>query len=102
MAIVLRTGETDLERFISAINELAEGRSHSTGRFTLTPGATTTVVPFQNCSASSEPQFSPRTANAAAAVPTTYISAIANGSFTLTHANNAQIDRTFGFTVIGG
>lgn len=102
MAIVLRTGEADLERFISAINELAEGRSHSTGRVTLTPGAAATVVVVQNCSVNSEPQISPRTANAAAAVPTTYISAIANGSFTITHTNNAQVDRTFGFTVIGG
>jgi hypothetical protein len=43
------------------------------------------------------------TANAAAEVGagTIYISAVSHRSFTITHANNAQTDRTFGFVCIG-
>jgi hypothetical protein len=29
------------------------------------------------------------------------VSAVANGSFTLAHANNAQNDRTFGYVRLG-
>jgi hypothetical protein len=45
--------------------------------------------------------LSPTTANAAAALATTYVSAVTQGSFTLTHANNAQTDKTFGYVALG-
>jgi hypothetical protein len=38
---------------------------------------------------------------AAAALASTYVSAVANGSFTIAHANNAQTDRIFGFAFLG-
>jgi hypothetical protein len=43
------------------------------------------------------------TANAAAEVGngTIYVSAVTNGSFTLTHANNSQVDRTFRYAISG-
>ena len=43
------------------------------------------------------------TANAAAEVGAggMYVSAQGDGSFTVTHANNAQADRTFDYTVTG-
>jgi hypothetical protein len=102
MAIQLQPQERDLKRFNQAIRELVEGRHNAGGAFTLTPGATTTVVNHPNCSMDCYPVFSARTANAAAALATTYISAINQGSFTVTHANNAQADRTFSYTVTGG
>lgn len=102
MAIQLQPEERDVKRIVQAVRELVEGRHNAADRFTLTPGATTTVVSHPNCSRDCEPQFSARTANAAAALATTYISAVNQGSFTVTHANNAQVDRIFGYTVTGG
>jgi hypothetical protein len=45
----------------------------------------------------------PRTAHAAAelAAGGCYVSAVGSGSFTLTHANNAQTDRTFSYVCLG-
>jgi hypothetical protein len=47
--------------------------------------------------------LSPLTVHAAAELGngTIYVSAVANGAFTLTHANNVQADRTFGFVAMG-
>lgn len=89
-------------RLVDAVIQLVEGRHNAASRFTLTPGATTTIVNHPNCSKDCEPQFSARTANAAAALATTYISSVDQGSFTVTHANSAIADRVFGFTVTGG
>jgi hypothetical protein len=102
MAIQLQPEETAIRRIVQAIIQLVEGRHNAADEFTLTPGAAQTVVSHPNCSLECHPQFSARTANAAAALATTYISAIDQGSFTVTHANNAQVDRTFGYTVTGG
>lgn len=65
--------------------------------------AASTVVSFDNCSADSIPLLVPMTAHTAAEIGagTLYISAVANRSFTITHANNSQTDRTFGFVCIG-
>lgn len=89
-------------RLIDSVIQLVEGRHNAFGEFTLTPSATTTTVSHPNCSLDSQPQFAPHTANAAAAVATTYISAIFQGGFTLTHSNSATTDRTFGFICGGG
>lgn len=43
----------------------------------------------------------PMTANAAAALATTYISQPTQGAATINHANNAQVDRTFRAVVLG-
>jgi hypothetical protein len=95
--------EKDLRRYALAIQELAAGRSNAANQVTLTANAATTTVSFDNCSADSVPVLTPLTAHAAAEIGagTLYISAVANKSFTITHANNAQTDRTFGFVCIG-
>lgn len=95
------TSEKDIGRVVQSVRELYEGRSQAIGTVTLTAGQTTTVVNHQNCAPSSYPQLEPMTANAAAARATTYISAVAKGSFTITHANNAQTDRTFSYALRG-
>lgn len=88
-------------RIVSAIMQIAQGRSNAVGTVTLAAGAGTTVVAFDNCSEESQVFLSPKTANASAAVSNVYVSSIGNGTFTLTHANNAQTDRTFGFACLG-
>lgn len=108
MARKLQPREPDLYTIVSTINELSDGRSNNVGcvanntAVKLVASATTTTVNFPTVSVSSMIILSPRTANAAAAVPTTYISSVLNGSFVITHANNTQTDRTFDFAAIGG
>lgn len=104
MAIQLSVGETSLVRIVQAIVELVTGRQNSVGDVTLTPSATTTVVTFPNCSKDCRVILFPQTANAAAALATTFIpkAAILQKQFTITHASNAQIDKTFSFLCIGG
>lgn len=104
MAIQLQPEERDLARFNQAIRELVEGRMNAVNQVTLTPGAALTTVDWPNCSKDSIVILFPRTANAAAAVPTTYIGLtdIVQGGFTIRHANNAQVDKTFSFLCVGG
>jgi hypothetical protein len=94
-------GETALSRIVQAIRELFEGRSNAVGTVTLTAGAASTVVTSETCGDESVVVLSPLTANAAAALGTTSISVVTNGSFTIAHANNAQTDRSFGYVAIG-
>lgn len=84
-----------------AIRQLQQGRSNALVLATLTANTTTTTVTAPNCASGSAVLLSPTTANAAAALATTYVSTISNGSFVLTHANNAQTDRTFRFVTLG-
>lgn len=87
-----------------AINQLIRGRSNAVGEVTLTANTTTTTVTGPNINADAQVFLMPRTANASAEFGngTIRISAVAGGSFTVTHANNAQTDRIFGYLVIGG
>ena len=102
-ARVLDRNEKDLSKITLVVNELASGRSNANGTFTLTASAASTTVTAANCGAGSHVNWSPLTANASAEVGngTIYRSAIANGSFTLTHANNGQTDRTFSYSIQG-
>lgn len=104
MAIKLQPGEKNLQRVVDSVNELIEGRQNSVGDVTLRANQTTTTVAFPNCSKDCRIFLEPQTANAAAALATTYIRPvdILQRSFTITHANNAQVDKTFSFICIGG
>jgi hypothetical protein len=95
--------ETDLKKIVLAIQQLAAGRSNAVGTVTLASGAATTVVPDKNCALGSTPLLTPLTANAAAEFGngTMYVSAVANGSFTITHANSATTGRTFLYAIHG-
>jgi hypothetical protein len=101
-ALVLARDEKDQRRVNTAINELAKGRSNAVGTVTLVASAASTTVPAKNCGAGVV-LLSPLTAHAAAEIGngTIWVSAVANGSFTLAHANNAQNDRTFGYVCLG-
>lgn len=78
-------------------------QSNAHGSVTLAASAATTAVSDFLCGPDSRIFFSPTTANAAAEVGngTMYVSARASGSFTVTHANNSQTDRTFDYLIVG-
>mgnify|MGYP001615090704 FL=1 len=99
-ARVVNRDEKDLQVYAMAINELTQGRSNAHGTVTLTANAASTVVTNANCATGSAVKLNPTTANAAAALATTYWVA-GNGSFTITHANNAQVDKTFTYAIQG-
>lgn len=102
-AYVPDINETDLKRIIQSLRQLASGRSNAVGTVTLATGAATTVVMDANCSAGSEPI--PQPTNAASATEyvsgNMWVSAVANGSFTITHTNSATAGRTFRYAIVG-
>nr|WP_210256922.1 hypothetical protein [Bradyrhizobium symbiodeficiens] len=95
--------ETDLKKIVLAIQQLAAGRSNAVGSVTLTTGASSTTVTTANCAAGSVPILVPASANAAAELGngTMYVSAVANGAFTITHANAATTGRVFLWAAVG-
>ena len=95
--------ETDLKKIILSLQQIAAGRSNAVGSVTLRTSNATTTVADQNCSSGSVPILVPTTANAATEIGngTMYISAVANGSFTITHANSATTARTFLYAIHG-
>lgn len=99
----LSPAEKDVTKLVQVIRQLIEGRSNATGIVTLTASAASTAVTAVNCSSGSTVLLHPTTANAAAeiAAGTAYVGTIANGSFTVTHANNSQTDRIFRWVCIG-
>lgn len=100
---VLGPAEVDLFKIVATINQLCQGRNNATGTVTLTANVTTTVVQAPNCSTGASVLLSPLTAHASAedAAGGRFTSTISNGSFTVTHANNAQTDRTYSWAAIG-
>ena len=95
--------ETDLKKIVLAIQQLAAGRSNAVGTVTLATGSATTTVTTSNCAAGSVPILVPSSANAAAEVGngTMYVSAVANGAFTIAHVNSATTGRTFLYAILG-
>ena len=93
--------EKDLSKYARSLQQLAAGRSNGIGTLTLAVSATTTTVVDHNCASDSGVFLCPTTADAAAAMATTYLTTVKNGSFTFTHANNTQADRTFIYAIIG-
>jgi hypothetical protein len=87
------------------VNGLMQGKSNNYGSVTLTANAASTTVTESagRISSNAVILFMPTTANAAVANQTMYVSATAPNSntFTITHANNAQTDRTFRYVIIG-
>ena len=102
-AFVPGMAETDLKKIILALQQLAAGRSNATGMVTLATGASTTIVSDPNCAVGTVPLLVPASANAATEVGngTIYVSAVANGAFTISHANSATTGRTFLYALQG-
>lgn len=93
--------EQDSQKQNAAIRQLMEGRSNAVGTVTLTANAGSTAVTATTCGPNSAVFPFPSTANAAAIVATTYVSAVAAGTFTVTHTNNANADKTFYWVCLG-
>lgn len=98
-----RNPADSVRRLAGAIGEIADGRSNGVGSVTLDDGATTTVVADRRIGTDTVISFMPTTANAAAEVGAggMYVGTVTEGSFTITHANNAQTDRTFTYCLQG-
>ena len=83
----------------TAINQAINGKLNSTGTITLTNSATTTTITNPLIFTTSRIFLFSVTADAAASIDSTYVSALAEGSATLTHANNT-LTRTFNYVVL--
>lgn len=102
-AYVPGISETDLKKIVLAIQQLAAGRSNAVGSVTLVTGSAATMVTTANCASGSTPILTPASASAAAELGngTLHVSAVTNGSFTITHANSATVGRTFLYAILG-
>lgn len=83
------------------VNNLNNGKMNNTGTLTLTANAATTTLTDSRLGPFSTVLLMSTTANAAGALATTYFDTFADGSCTVHHANNAQVDKTFKYAVIG-
>ena len=99
----LSPSETQLYRIVNAVRQLMQGRSNAAGSASLAAGAASTTVTAPNCAPGAQVFLCPRTPHAAAelAAGGCYVSAVLSGSFTITHANNSQTDRTFSYVCLG-
>lgn len=93
-------GPEHRRRLADAVNGAIDGRTNNAGLLTITASQTTTAITDSRVGIDSVILLSPLTANAAAAIGTTYVSARGDSTFTLTHANNAQTDRDFAYAVV--
>lgn len=87
------------------VNRTLQGKTNNHATVTLDTSTTTTTVTDERVTFQSKIYFDPMTANAATELygATMYVLEAnrQNGEFTITHANNAQSDRTFGYVVVG-
>ena len=99
-----RDVKAHLRLVVNGLKELADGRVNSVSSVTLTASSATTVVTDPRVGPNSSIFFEPQTANAATeqAAGGMYVSSKGDQTFTVTHANNAQTDRRFGYAVLGG
>lgn len=99
-------GPSGADKPAQIMRSILAGNINPTGTLTLTANAATSTLTDPNLTPEKIVMWDPTTANAAAelAAGTLYV-LTANrgaGSWTVTHANNAQADRTFRYLVIGG
>lgn len=91
----------DPRQVAEVVNRTVDGKLNSTGSVTLTASAASTAVSEDRAGPDSVILFMPTTANAAAEMDGMYVSSRGKQTFTITHANNSQADRTFKYVVIG-
>lgn len=77
------------------------GKLNVTLSVTLAANATSTVISDPRIGFYSAILLMPLTSDAAAALGTTYVSAQQKGQATISHANNAEADRTFRAVILG-
>lgn len=86
-----------------AVGLAMQGKLNAVATFTLTANVGTTVLSDPRLTVDSAVTLDPTSANAAAAMATTYAATADrnNGAWTFTHANTATTDRTFRVSIIG-
>lgn len=91
------------QALLRVLNNILIGKLNVGGTVTLTANAGSTTLTDTRLGYQTAVILVPTTANAAAAIATTYISETSrvNGSVAITHANNAQTDKTFRYVLIG-
>lgn len=90
-----------LRLIANAVNGMLQGKTLNIGTVTLTANSATTPLVDSRIGPKSFIGFMPTTSNAAGALSGLYVTARGDGTATLNHANNAQSDKTFTYTVIG-
>jgi hypothetical protein len=94
-----------IRRVAEVVNRSLTGKLNALKEITLTANAASTVIDDARLTTGSLVLFDPVTSNAATelAAGTLYVTTAnrRNGRFTVTHANNAQTDRTFKLLLIG-
>lgn len=101
--LVISPSEGRVRVLAQAIKQLIEGRSNANGEVTLTANAASTTVTKTTINGQAGVFMFPKTANAAAEMAAgTCHAAVLAGEVVITHANNAQTDRTFYYVVLGG
>jgi hypothetical protein len=88
-------------KLAEVMNNMTVGRTNNTGTVTLTAASATTTLTDARLGATSVVTFMPTTANAATDLANLYVSARGKQTATLTHTNNAEADRTYGYSISG-
>jgi hypothetical protein len=83
------------------VNRLLQGKLNAVTTLTLTANAASTTLTDPRIGGATFIGLMPTTANAAAALGTTYVSARGIGTATITHANDANVDKTYDVLLIG-
>ena len=85
------------------MQDMLAGAHNACGNVTLTANAATTTKTDPRVSPASRILFMPLTSNAAQQLygGTMYVSSRGQGTFTITHANNAQTDREYDYAILG-
>jgi hypothetical protein len=91
----------DLPAIVRTVNNVLRGKTNNTASVTLTANAASTVLTDIRIGINSVILLQPTTANAAGALATTYFGTPGDGTVTITHANNAQADKTFKYAIAG-
>lgn len=90
-----------VKRLFETLENIYKGRTRNTGTVTLTQSAASTVVQDPLFESSQAVMFSPLTATAAAEAGSMYVSSKGAGTFTITHSNTADADKTFDYLIVG-
>ena len=97
----LPDGAEHRRQIARALRGLLEGKANVTLDVTLAANAAGTSVSDARIGFYSALILVPLTADAAAALPTTYVGAQGKGTATLNHAASAQTDRSFRLVILG-
>lgn len=105
MTLALNPANPTPREIAERVNAILRGKINSIGAVTLTANSASTIVKAAIGSTSVVILF-PQTLNGAAELgngtlyidPSNYVN---NTSFQITHANNSQADRTYGYAILG-